>query len=170
MKTISDNTLIWRCFSGFVACLFSDWTRFSRKKSCFFWVHRSPSLLSASYLAILLWRKDDEDYFYPTLGSRGNLFLIDISRRSRVNEAQSAEEKKITSGHRSTQPHFHARSESNIAPIPRSEVVRSTTFWPLWWRVSLSIKLYTTVSHIRFVSRPSTLKYWELPARNSWRF
>ena len=38
-------------------------------------------------------------------------FLIDISRRSRVNEAQSAEEKKITSGHRSTQPHFHARSQ-----------------------------------------------------------
>ena len=24
-------------------------------------------------------------------------------------------------------------------------------FWPLWWRVSLSIKLYTTLSHIRFV-------------------
>ena len=45
----------------------------------------------------------------PTLGSRGYFFLLDISRRSRVNEAQSAEEKKITSGHRSTQPHFHAR-------------------------------------------------------------
>ena len=27
----------------------------------------------------------------------------------------------------------------------------STTFWPLWWRVSLSIKLYTTLNHIRFV-------------------
>ena len=24
-------------------------------------------------------------------------------------------------------------------------------FWPLWWRVSLSIKLYTTLNHIRFV-------------------
>ena len=59
-----------------------------------------------------------------TLGSRGYFFLIDISRRSRVNEVQSAEEKKITSGHRSTQPHFHARSGSNISPIPRSEVVR----------------------------------------------
>ena len=46
-----------------------------------------------------------------TLGSRGYFFLIDISRRSRVNEAQSAEEKKITSGHRSTQPHFHARNQ-----------------------------------------------------------
>ena len=46
-----------------------------------------------------------------TLGFRGYFFLIDISRRSRVNEAQSAEEKKITSGHRSTQPHFHARSQ-----------------------------------------------------------
>ena len=46
-----------------------------------------------------------------TLGSRGYFFLIDISRRSCVNEAQSAEEKKITSGHRSTQPHFHARSQ-----------------------------------------------------------
>ena len=49
-----------------------------------------------------------------TLGSRGYFFLIDISRRSRVNESQSAEEKKITSGHRSTQPHFHARSSSEI--------------------------------------------------------
>ena len=27
----------------------------------------------------------------------------------------------------------------------------STTFWPLWWRVSLSIRLYTTLNHIRFV-------------------
>ena len=24
-------------------------------------------------------------------------------------------------------------------------------FWPLWWRVSLSIRLYTTLNHIRFV-------------------
>ena len=46
-----------------------------------------------------------------TLGSRGYFFLIDISRRSRVNESQSAEEKKITSGHRSTHPHFHARNQ-----------------------------------------------------------
>ena len=46
-----------------------------------------------------------------TLGSRGYFFLIDISRRSRVNEAQSAEEKKITSGHRGMQPHFHARNQ-----------------------------------------------------------
>ena len=41
-------------------------------------------------------------FSWCTLGSRGYFFLIDISRRSRVNEAQSAEEKKITSGHRST--------------------------------------------------------------------
>ena len=46
-----------------------------------------------------------------TLGSRGYFFLIDISRRSRVDEAQSNEGKKITSGHRSTQPHFHARNQ-----------------------------------------------------------
>ena len=51
-----------------------------------------------------------------TLGSRGYFFLMDTdgSRRSRVNEAQSAEEKKITSGHRSTQPHFHVISRSNM--------------------------------------------------------
>ena len=49
-----------------------------------------------------------------TLGSRGYFFLIDISRRSCVNEAQSAEEKKITSGHRSTQSHFHASISSEI--------------------------------------------------------
>ena len=46
-----------------------------------------------------------------TLGSRGYFFLIDTSRRSRVSEVRSAEEKKITSGHRSTQPHFHARNQ-----------------------------------------------------------
>ena len=27
----------------------------------------------------------------------------------------------------------------------------SNKFWPLWWRVSLSTKLYTTLNHIRFV-------------------
>ena len=27
----------------------------------------------------------------------------------------------------------------------------STTFWPLWWRVSLSIRVNTTLNHIRFV-------------------
>ena len=67
----------WRCFSRFMvkgnscsmslACLLSDWIRFSRKKSCFFWVDRSPSLLSGSYLATLLWRKADEDYFSQKL-------------------------------------------------------------------------------------------------------
>ena len=58
----------WRCFGGFVdpwfvACLFNDWTRLSRKNLCLFWVDRRTSLLSVSYLATLLWRKDDEDYF-----------------------------------------------------------------------------------------------------------
>ena len=33
--------------------------------------------------------------YESTLGSRGYFFLIDISRQSRVNEAQSAEEKKL---------------------------------------------------------------------------
>ena len=36
-------------------------------KSYFFWVDRNPALASASYLATLLWRKDDEDYFSPKL-------------------------------------------------------------------------------------------------------
>ena len=45
------------------------------------------------------------------------------SRQSRVDETRSAEEKKITSGHRSTQPHFHARSGSNISP---------NQFWAPW--------------------------------------
>ncbi len=65
-----------------------------------------------------------------TLGSRGYFFLIDISRRSRVNEAQSAEEKKITSGHRSTQPHFHARNQFRNwtgSPIGYSHVRRELT-------------------------------------------
>ena len=25
-------------------------------------------------------------------------------------------------------------------------------FWPLWWRISLSIRVQTTLNHIRFVS------------------
>ena len=47
--------------------LFSNWTRFSRKKSCLFWVDRSPILASSSYLATLLRRKGDEAYFSPKL-------------------------------------------------------------------------------------------------------
>ena len=65
-----------------------------------------------------------------TLGSRGYFFLIDTSRRSRVNEARSAEEKKITSGHRSTQPHFHARNQFRNwtgSPIGYSHVRRELT-------------------------------------------
>ena len=43
---------------------------FREKKSCFFGVDRSPSLLSVSYLATLLWRKGDEDYFSQKLRVR----------------------------------------------------------------------------------------------------
>ena len=53
-----------------LACLVSDWTLFSRKKSYLFWVDRSATLASASYLATLLWRKGDEDYFSPKLRVR----------------------------------------------------------------------------------------------------
>ena len=53
-----------------LACLFSDWTWFLRKNSCFFWVDRNPTLASVSYLATLLWRKDDEDSFSPKLRVR----------------------------------------------------------------------------------------------------
>ena len=38
-----------------------------------------------------------------------------------------------------------------------AEWVRSK-FWPLWWRVSLSIKLYTTLNHIRFVFYHNNIK------------
>ena len=47
-----------------------DWTRFSGKKSCLFWVDRNPTLASASYLATLLWRKNDEEWFSPKLRVR----------------------------------------------------------------------------------------------------
>ena len=40
---------------------------FCEKKLCLFWVDRNPSLLSASYLATLLWKKDDESYFSQKL-------------------------------------------------------------------------------------------------------
>ena len=46
-----------------LACLFNNWIRFSRKTSCLFCVDRSSSFLWASYLATLLWKKGDEDYF-----------------------------------------------------------------------------------------------------------
>ena len=44
---------------------------------------------------------NSEGYDRNTLGSRGYFFLIDTdgSRRSRVNEAQSAEEKKVSRGY-----------------------------------------------------------------------
>ena len=29
---------------------------------------------------------------------------------------------------------------------------RHTTFWPLWWQISLSIRVQTTLNHIRFVN------------------
>ena len=29
--------------------------------------------------------------------------------------------------------------------------VESTTFWPLWWRIPLSIRVQTTLNHFRFV-------------------
>ena len=45
------------------ACLFSNRIQFSRKKLCLCWVDRCPNLVWASYLATLLWRKGDEDYF-----------------------------------------------------------------------------------------------------------
>ena len=51
------------------------------------------------------------------------------------------------------------RTSSSFA-APRE----STTFWPLWWRVSLSIKLYTTLNHIRFVNLKLLLMlalFWE---------
>ena len=77
----------------------------------------------------LNWQMDSSFFLsfmhFITLRSRGYFFLMDTdsSRRSRVNEAQSAEEKKITSGHRSTQPHFHVISGSNISP---------NRFWAPW--------------------------------------
>ena len=42
----------------------------SFSKSCFSWVDRRPSLLSISYLAILLRRKGDKDYFSKKLRVR----------------------------------------------------------------------------------------------------
>ena len=43
---------------------------FREKKSCLFWVDRSPILASASYLATLLRRKGDDDCFSPKLRVR----------------------------------------------------------------------------------------------------
>ena len=43
---------------------------FCKNKSCLCWVDRNPTLTSASYLATLLGRKDDEDSFSPKLHVR----------------------------------------------------------------------------------------------------
>ena len=40
---------------------------------------------------------------------------------------------------------------SNLLRTHSAAPCESATFWPLWWRVSLSIRLYTTLNHIRFV-------------------
>ena len=69
----------WRCFSGFMvyrnscstnlSCLFSDWIRFSRKKSCLFWVDRSPagfSLLPCHYTM----KEGERGPFSPKLSVR----------------------------------------------------------------------------------------------------
>ena len=42
-------------------------------------------------------------------------------------------------------------SGQNLLRTHSAATRESTTFWPLWWRVSLSIKLYTTLNNIRFV-------------------
>ena len=39
----------------------------------------------------------------------------------------------------------------------------STTFWPLWWRVSLSIRVHTTLNHIRFVKSATSTRHYSLP-------
>ena len=41
-----------------------------KKKSCLFWVDRSPILLLVFYSATLLWRKGKEDYFSPKVRVR----------------------------------------------------------------------------------------------------
>ena len=70
----------WRCFSGIMvwrnsystnlACLFSDWICFSRKKSCLFWVDRSPDagfrLLPCHYIM----KEGERGPFSPKLGVR----------------------------------------------------------------------------------------------------
>ena len=43
---------------------------FHAKKPCLFWDDRSPSLPSFSYLATLLFRNGEEDYFPPKLRVR----------------------------------------------------------------------------------------------------
>ena len=79
------------------------WITF-QSKIPYFWLCKFKSTLLLETYAI--WCSID-----ATLSSRGYFFLIDISRWSRANETQSTEEKKITSGHRSMQPHFHARNQ-----------------------------------------------------------
>ena len=50
-----------------VFILISNWIRFSRKKSCSFWFDQSPDLHSISHFVTILWRKGEEDYFFPEL-------------------------------------------------------------------------------------------------------
>ena len=45
----------------------------------------------------------------------------------------------------------HMYSGQNLLQTHSAAPRESTTFWPLWWRISLSIRLYTMLNHIRFV-------------------
>jgi len=44
----------------------------------------------------------------------------------------------------------HHHSDQNLLWAHLAVPWESTTFWPLWWRVSLSIRVQTTLNHIRF--------------------
>ena len=43
-------------------------------------------------------------------------------------------------------------SGQNLLRTYSADPCESTTFWPLWWRVSLLIKVHTTLNHIWFVN------------------
>ena len=47
----------------------------------------------------------------------------------------------------------HHSGQNVVDSRGAAEWVRNK-FWPLWWRVSLSVKLYTTLNQIRFIFLP----------------
>ena len=51
----------------------------------------------------------------------------------------------------------HHRSQ-NLLGTHSAAPRESTTFWPLWWRISLSIRVQTTLNHFPFVNATSLIQ------------
>ena len=52
------------------------------------------------------------------------------------------------------------RGSQNLLWTHSASPRESTTFWPLWWRISLSTRIQTTLNHIRLVKSKGIRNYF----------